>query len=69
MNTRIAPELAAPLLQHNADWVLEHLQVAAPMVAEDARALLRRLNGGADLGSSPEAWSEWAGRLSRPQPR
>lgn len=69
VNTRIAPELAGPLLQDNADWVLEHLQVAAPMVAEDARALLRRLNGGADLGSSPEAWSEWAGRLSRPQPR
>ncbi|MBL0892226.1 MAG: HEAT repeat domain-containing protein [Gemmatimonadaceae bacterium] len=69
VKTRIAPELAAPLLQDNADWVLEHLRVAAPMVAGDARALLRQLNGGADLGSSPEAWSEWASRLSLPQPR
>lgn len=59
VNTNISPALAGPLLRDNASWVLDHLGSAAPGAASDARALLKKLNGGRDLGATRADWEAW----------
>jgi hypothetical protein len=61
--TNISPSLSAPLLRGNAEWVLDHLNSGTPMAPERAHHLLMRLNGGKDLGRTPEAWTAWVGSL------
>ncbi|HEX6600828.1 MAG TPA: hypothetical protein VF034_16050 [Gemmatimonadaceae bacterium] len=57
--TEVSPTLARPLLHDNAGWVLTHLRAEYPLASTAAHALLVRLNGGTDLGTSDVAWAQW----------
>lgn len=63
VRTQIDPQLASALLRDNGRWLLDHLGSEAPGVANDARALLVRLNGGRDLGTTRSAWETWVAAL------
>jgi len=61
--TRISPDLAGPLLSNNAEWVLDHVASNAPVVSDDARALLRQLNRGVSPGPKRTDWENWVKQL------
>lgn len=57
--TEIQPDLAAPLLRGNGQWILDHLGSEMPMAPQAAHRLLVRLNNGRDLGATRDAWATW----------
>ncbi|MCR4341551.1 MAG: hypothetical protein NUW01_16860 [Gemmatimonadaceae bacterium] len=62
-HTQVSAALARPLLRDNGSWVLTHLRAEYPRASLAAHALLLRLNGGHDLGTSDIAWASWLATL------
>lgn len=61
--TEVTPELAAPLLRGNADWILDHLASETPMGNDAAHRLLVRLAAGHDRGRARADWAAWIAML------
>lgn len=61
--TQVSAALARPLLRDNGSWVLTHLRAEYPRASVTAHALLLRLNGGQELGTSDIAWARWIATL------